>query len=479
MKTLCYTLLSVFAFNSFAQTCDESKSVNLTDKGSSLENLRTTDQNGLGICHIEQLHKMLKAKIPGSPDLARVQLAIAEKKQRDIEKTDKKAVRWMSPDLKSGGTYIDAGNSCEAYKLIKGADICLSSNDQFEQLTDLEPNRQQEIMHRLATYFDANKKSPSNEILGLLKDFGPSLENGWKSCNVDQEVFDKFKNSYTLYLMGDAVSNKHRFKKSFKVTLPLAANDLMLTAADILEGKTFSQKVFEQYKLMSEAPQEVLNAYYELLASYKKTETCMLDQIKTVNQDLYCAPIGTTDTRVIELNKFGMGMSDIVRILKGDSDRDQFFGDVFKCAGNQKVKIPEMNCRDVNLLTLAKAATNLDEYHQLVASKLDEQLAQGTPIGISTCTRWFRNPNVKSVHIGEGIYKCGDKTDPDYKNGEGSHAVTVIGSRCRNGVQEYLIQNSWGSGCFYHKDFECTKKGGFWAPVSSVVNNIRTLNYLE
>lgn len=479
MKFLGLISLLVYSSHILALTCTETPEVNLASPGQSLENLRVTDQNGLGICHIEQLHKMIKARLPGHPDLSRVQLAMAEKKKRDEDKTDKKAIRWMSPDLKSGGTYIDAGNSCNAFDLIKGSSICLAESDQFEQITSLKPSHQSEIMHRLAYYFDNNKKSPTNQILDLLKDHGPSLETKWQECSVDQETFDKFKNAYTLFTLAEEVKEKGRFQRSFKDTLDVTAKDTMLNAQEILSGITYTEKLFDKFKLMTEAPEEVKNAYYDLISSYRKTEGCILEQIKNVNQELYCAPVGATESRVLELNKFGMGMSDIVRVLKGDSDRDKFFDETFKCTSDQKVQIPDFNCQDVNLLPIAKAADDLLEYQKTVASKIDEQLAKGTPIGISTCTRWFKNPTVTSVTIGQGVYRCGDQTDPEYKKGEGSHAVTIIGSRCKDGHSEYLIQNSWGTGCFYSKEFECTKKGGFWAPASTIINNIRTLNYLE
>lgn len=479
MKLLGLFSLFIYSSHLLALTCTQSPEVNLSSAGESLENLRVTDQNGLGICHIEQLHKMIKAKLPGHPDLSRVQLAMAEKTKRDEDKTDKKAIRWMSPDLKSGGTYIDAGNSCNTFNLIKGSSICLAMSDQFEQITTLKPNHQAEIMHRLAYYFDNNKKSPTIQILGLLKDFGPALENKWQECTVNEEAFDKFKNAYSLFILSEEVKEEGRFKRSFRNTHDVTAKDLMLTAQDILSGVTFTEKLFEKFKFMTQAPEEVKSAYYDLIASYRRTETCMLDQISNVNRELYCAPIGAAETRVLELNKFGLGMSDILRVLKGDSDRDQFFNETFKCISDQKVQIPDINCHDVNLLPMAKAAEDLLEYQKSVASKIDEQLAKGVPVGISTCTRWFKNPAVTSVSIGQGVYRCGDQTDPEYKKGEGSHAVTIIGSRCKNGQPEYLVQNSWGNGCFYAKEFECTKKGGFWAPASILINNIRRLNYLE
>ena len=451
-----------------ALTCTEGPEINLSSPGGSLENLRTTDQNGLGICHIEQLHKMLKAKLPGHPDLARVQLAMAEKKKRDEDKSDKKALRWMSADLKTGGTYIDAGSSCGAYNLIKGSRICLAESDRFEQLTNLKPNYQSEIMHRLSYYFDNNQKSPTEEILGLLRDAGPTLENNWQACSIDQVAFDKFKNTYSLFALNSS---------------PKAAQtnstDIMLSPQEVLSGVTFNDKIYDRFELIKEAPEDVKSAYYDLVITYRKTEACMLDQMRAAKEQLQCKPVTATESRVLELAKYGFALGEVIRVLKGDTDRDKFFEETFKCADNQKVGIPDINCQEDNLLPLAKAATDLLEYQTSVAASIDQQLAKGTPVGISTCTRWFKNPTVTSVTIGQGVYRCGDKSDSDYKTGEGSHAVTIIGSRCKGGAPEYLVQNSWGTGCSYHKDFECTKKGGFWAPASTIINNIRSISFME
>jgi hypothetical protein len=82
--------------------------------------------------------------------------------------------------------------------------------------------------------------------------------------------------------------------------------------------------------------------------------------------------------------------------------------------------------------------------------------------------------------VGTKNYNCGDSKAAGYKKGEGSHAVTIVGSRCHNGIKEYLVQNSWGASCSpYHTSYECTGKGGFWTPASVVINNTRMLNILE
>ena len=94
MKFMLLCLTYLIPYCAYALTCSHQDIRNLSAPGGSLYPLRSTDQNGLGICHIEQLHKMLKARLPGHPDFSRIQLAIAEKQNRDKNLVVKRAVRW-------------------------------------------------------------------------------------------------------------------------------------------------------------------------------------------------------------------------------------------------------------------------------------------------------------------------------------------------------------------------------------------------
>src|SRR5690606_23252755 len=100
-------------------------------------------------------------------------------------------------------------------------------------------------------------------------------------------------------------------------------------------------------------------------------------------------------------------------------------------------------------------------------------------VGISVCTRFFKHPEVTTIKE-NGSYGCGKKDDPDYKAGEGSHAVTIVGKRCKEGKTEFYVHNSWGTGCGYYSDkYECSKKGGFWVDSEILSMNARNLNILK
>jgi hypothetical protein len=96
MKNLLKIALFLIPQTVLALTCSGTSVKNLSNKGGSLHPLRITDQNGLGICHIEQLHKLIKARLPGHPDLSRHQMAMVEKRVRDSKILFFKQESWVN-----------------------------------------------------------------------------------------------------------------------------------------------------------------------------------------------------------------------------------------------------------------------------------------------------------------------------------------------------------------------------------------------
>lgn len=467
MKIISYTILSLLAFNSFAQTCDESKTVNLTEKGSSLDNLRITDQNGLGICHIEQLHKMLQAKMNDQADLSRLQLAIVEKRNRDINVQSKPAIRWMKSETAVGGLYIDAGNSCEAFELLKGEDICLAKEDRYEQLSSLKPQHQLELMARLAKYFDNRAKSPASEFLSRINQSPEELDPYIQSCPMTEANFLEIKNEYVEFLSS---KNDETLLENAKT---LTAQNFMMKADKLIRSGNIKNHIAEVFK---ELPKDS--------TLFKKTEKLMLESEKCVILQLnkaepMCTLLNPNEKSILALTNLGSDLNEIFSIMKGDMDRDKFFEEAYKCEDMHKRKIPNLTCKTEHLLSIVKTQESEEKMLEQFETKMDGLLDRKTPIGISTCTRFFKKPTAKTFDFEKKTFDCGDRRSPEYVDGEGSHAVTIIGSRCKAGVKEYLIQNSWGDGCAYSDKFECTKKGGFWAPSKIIMKNIRNFNYLE
>lgn len=490
MKILIPICIFLFSNITFAsQTCSDSKVVDLSAKNGPLYPLRTTNQNGLGICHIEQLHKLLKAKIPGHPDLSRVQLAITEKKHRDLGRpVQKNAVRWR--DSKGiGGTYIDAGNTCDAFNLIKGESICPAANDRFEQLTQNQPFNQEQIIETLSEYFDSRPKFPTFGIFlnsYSETDFEKKLNYGFEACPVNTEVFNALKSAYIGHLKDQKIWLGILYGKKLQDAQKLTPGSLNINARKFNLGTSYQshlQNIFPKNNsaLYTETAKALDKNISAVMSEMKKNEACIVSKIKEQNDNPLCiAPIGKSTMDVLNLTSLGMNLHEVTNIINGDRDRDAFFSEAFACS-SKKVNIPtNLNCNKIDLTEYSRASKTRDHYEKQVAQIIDNKIDKGTPVGISTCTRYFKDPNVNTMIVGTTNYNCGDPKAPGYRKGEGSHAVAIIGSRCRNGIKEYLVQNSWGPTCSsYHTSYECTGKGGFWTPASVVINNTRMLNILE
>ncbi len=495
-------------------TCSDTSIINLSAKSKSLHPLRTTDQNGLGICHIEQLHKMLKAKLPGHPDLSRIQLAIAEKRVRDLNLTsDKKnAVRWVDKDGDVGGTYIDAGNSCEAFNRLKLQEICPASADGYEKLTKSNPADQEVIIESLSQYFDSRKNNnnffyayPANKMA-----FTAALDKAFKACSVSNADFSLLYNNYINHLrelrgqkqkllaftslvtyQGYLIQSEiNKINTEMERVAKLKASDIAMTGSEYLNGQSFYKSLAKHYPLTESSSHvgmqtqtEMKKIIFSVASRMKNNDECVESSVRNSYDDfcVFCDDgLGKSTQDIVNLTKLGVSLLQIGEILTGSMNRDEFFEKAFKCE-KAKVRIPmTLMCTTIELTAISALSTNLAKYQALIAKKIEDKIKLGTPVGISACTRFFKNPKAVTMMHGTNKYNCGDKTAATYRDKEGSHAITIIGSRCMNGQKQFLVQNSWGSGCSsYSAEYECTGKGGFWAPAHVVVNNIRNINYLE
>lgn len=473
MKKLIPFILFLTSYYSLAQEC---KTIDLSGEGNVLHPLRATNQNGLGICHIEQLQRMLKAKLEGHPDLARISMAIHEKAKRDIHMASnkKKAVRWM--DGKAGlpgGTYIDAGNSCEAFELLKGQEICESASDQFEQLSKNNAYDQKKILDALTMFYDERRAELDLEALmnGLPEGHHDyAFREAVSFCqdpSIETSAFIK------EYKKAGGTSRDTDALKEFQVSTFIRTSGFEKYLSEILpdidkliEGNNSLQKLYAaQLKILKEQ-EECANKQFD-------------GYLKLAGE--VCAPISQNASRVISLKSLGFQYKDLYRFMNMIRDRDQYFMNASACSGKKHKIVDSLKCSTINLLSEhAKVEKDQAKYTEKFSSLVSGALETNTPVGISVCTRFFKNPGVKTIKE-DGKYGCGDKTDPDFKSGEGSHAVTIIGKRCgKEGKTEFYIHNSWGNGCgYYAKEYECTKKGGFWVDAEILSMNARNLNILK
>ena len=412
---------------------------------------------------------------------------MAEKRVRDskVPSTGKKAIRWKNGENKIGGTYLDAGNSCDAFNYIKNQPICPAKYDRLEQLTKMEPDNQEKILEALSAYFD-NRSSFSSPLFLWGSNSSLKIDLAIRSCPVNEAVFLRLKSAYISHVEKSVVhtaSNQHPVLNFAK---KLSRDQLNMRSYQFVSDQSYRDhlvSVLGASRLLirsqnSDLEQSIIAYANEM----KKNESCIAENLKEFAFDQQCtAPLAKSTNDLVALTSLGVSVRDIARILDGDSDRDKFFSEAFGCSTDKPVIIPMfLNCNKIDLSNYWLNSKNSNEYHAKVDPIIDEKINKGIPVGISTCTRYFKNPMAKTVLPGEKSYGCGDVKDVNYKKGEGSHAVTIIGSRCKNGQKQYLVQNSWGSGCsYYDPSYECTGKGGFWAPASVVLNNTRILNILE
>ena len=481
---LCLTYL--IPYTAVALTCSNQITRNLSAPGGSLYPLRITDQNGLGICHIEQLHKMLKARLPSHPDFSRIQLAIAEKRNRDKKLVVKKAVRWSGAEG-IGGTYVDSGTSCDAFNHLKGQYVCSSQGDRFEQITKHNPANQEKIIETLSAYFDQRQNTPYDSEFGVFAfdSLRSAMDVALENCSPGGMHLVGLRNAFENYLAKNKLALNFDYQLLSGRLKKLKDSDFTMTMKHLEQGFSYQshlRKVLTNnpsFKFSGLGANE-LNHQIQFVADLMSANDKCVGNKLTESISPFCrSPLGSSTRDLLGLTELGLSLQEVLKILRGSWDRDQFFSQAFACNGFETLVPKNISCRDVDTLVLATNAKSQEQYHQQAAARIDATLAKGLPVGISVCTRFFQNPSSKLVQAGSNHFTCGDKKDPAYKVGEGSHAVTIIGSRCKNGKQEYLVQNSWGSGCFYSASFECTKRGGFWAPASVVLNNTRRLSSLE
>lgn len=408
---------------------------------------------------------MLKAKMDKSPDLARISLAVLEKAERDkqLEVNKKKAVRWMSAGL-PGGTFIDAGNACEAFDLVKGREICESKNDLFESHTKANAYDQKMILDALSMYFDGKSKTLGTNY--ITTEITAAIEadylNASALCPVDPHLVRTYIEQYKN---AGGISKNIDSLKELQVRTYLNSSGTKDYLNNFVPDIEEIDKRDKTFRILHSA----------MILALERQEKCAVSKLGETNENMCKIGEDPDLKRVMNLSALGFTAKDLYRFVSFTEDRDEYFNKALNCTG-EKLKIPKnLTCDTVSLIEMSKKETYQNDFVDLVSKNLEEN----TPLGISVCTRFFKNPEVVTLK-NDQTYPCGDKKDPDYKAGEGSHAVTIIGKRCRNDQTEFLIHNSWGTGCgYYNKKYECNGKGGFWVGADVLSKNARLLNILK
>lgn len=443
------------------------KTIDLSAPGGPLATIRTTNQGPYGICHIEQLSRMLKAKMPGAPNFARISMAMQEKEARDknLPNEKKKAITWVDSEKVPRGIYFNAGNSCEAFELLKDAELCDLKGDLFENVTKMYMKDQKKFLDALMIYFDerAQKPGSSKSVISILNALEKDVQFAALECRGDLNFTSKFAEAYTE--IGGKAETKNLY-------LPIEARQYFKTT----NMEEYLKSILPDIDSVLKANPQFMTFYTSFLAGLRSQDDCIRKQLKDAKN--VCA-LGDDKPikNILDLSDMGFTGRDLYRFLNLTPNRDQYFAKVRQCPG-KSYKIPKnLKCTETGLGTLAKRADYVDQFSKI----LEDKLKSGTPIGISICTRFFKNPKAVSEMTTLKENNCGDKNSPFYDKEEGGHAVTVIAKRCnQDGVTEYLVHNSWGGSCVdYSPEYDCNGKGGVWIPVNILAKNTKMLSILE
>lgn len=346
---LCLTYF--ISYSAQALTCSHQGIRNLSAPGGSLHPLRSTDQNGLGICHIEQLHKMLKARLPGHPDFSRIQLAIAEKQSRDKNLVVKKAVRWAGP-AGIGGTYVDAGVSCEAFNHIKGQYICPAQADRFEQITKHNPAHQERIIEALSAYFDQRQNTPYVSGFGVfgIDSVRANLNEALEDCAPGimhlsglRKVLESYytKNHIALNFTNQLLRNRLKNLKDSDFAMKVTSLESGLSYQAHLRKVLTNDANFQ----FTGAGAAEVNQQIKFVADFMKAnEKCVSKKTQEYISPICNSPLGSTAKDLIGLTELGLSLQEILKILKGSWDRDQFFSDAFACQGFTTLVPKNISC---------------------------------------------------------------------------------------------------------------------------------------
>ncbi len=159
-------LISLLASgHAFAQSCGDIADgtvVRLDAPGKSLQNFRTQDQDGLGICYANTGSVLLQSKLPGNPEISYLNIAAVH-----AEKAVAPEVRKNNTDRGyrdgSNAPLMDSGNICTAINaLIEKGGVCKRSDVALEQffhsanspIAADKTHIQKDIVDKLSKYYD-------------------------------------------------------------------------------------------------------------------------------------------------------------------------------------------------------------------------------------------------------------------------------------------------------------------------------------
>ena len=116
----------------------------------------------------------------------------------------------------------------------------------------------------------------------------------------------------------------------------------------------------------------------------------------------------------------------------------------------------------------AKGCYSTDVARKIMRTKTMIGINQGRALGISVCTAFMDNPDIKTNNCRDGL-PAGEK--------HSYHEMSLTGFRCKADKIEYELTNSWGSRCNENKNIECQKDeyentlGPFWVKEDALIDS--------
>ncbi|MBI5209144.1 MAG: hypothetical protein HY927_04130 [Elusimicrobia bacterium] len=109
---------------------------------------------------------------------------------------------------------------------------------------------------------------------------------------------------------------------------------------------------------------------------------------------------------------------------------------------------------------------------------VDENLKGGVPTGIDFCSTILSQGAAAKADTMEKFGDPGTVGGEVFKKECGYHAALIVGSRQKAGVKEYLIRNSWGTGCDGNGDWPC-QCGHAWVKAATLLRNIGQVSWIR
>lgn len=148
------------------------------------------------------------------------------------------------------------------------------------------------------------------------------------------------------------------------------------------------------------------------------------------------------------------------------------------CPAKKRNTIPKGSvCTDYDVADTFKY--NRGESNPFTKKILEKLKLKSLPVGISYCSKVLSRGKSYDGIVTKESSSLKFKQNDKGKNDCGNHASLIIGSKFNKTTKkcDFLIRNTWGTGCSYHKDFKC-ESGSIWVDHETLEKNTYRVQHL-